>query len=165
MPLPAEIQDRLKRGNVQLPLKERESDSEFAVVQGKTSIPFSTFVQLILKKKVMGLLKEWGEEPIVFSSLLLTKIANAPQDKAEDKNKLVLTALTLGLCSGICFSAVALLLLQALTVTVGTRELVVLLGAFLVIGIAVIGASRLHAGKHINKLSEQIEQIADSLSR
>lgn len=166
MPLPPEIQQRLKSGAVQLPLREAENESGGkAIVEGKTSIPFSTFVQLILKKKVMSLFKDWGDEPIIFSSLLLTKIANAPQDRQEDKNKLILTALTIGLCGGICFSAITLLILWSLKVTVGQRELFVLLGTFLLVGVAVVGASRVHAGKHVAKLTEQIERIADSVGK
>ena len=164
MTLPPEIQDRLKKRDVQLPLREPDEE-ESAIVEGKTSIPFSTFVQLVLKKKVMSLFKEWGDDPIIFSSVLLTKIANCPQDTTEDKNKIILTAMTLGLCLGVAFTMLGILVLWTLGVDIGQKELLVATAALLVVGSAVFASMRIHTSKHIQKLTEHVENVSEMFSK
>ena len=164
MPLPPELRDKMRKsGDVKVTLKTAQGEQ--AVIEGKTSVPFGMFVKLILKKKVQSLLKDWQEEPVIISSDLLTKVAAAPGDTTENKSKVILTALVMGLVFGIFFSAASIVVLGMMGVVIGQKELLVALGAVLVIGAAVFGASQIQAGKAKEKFVEKIEHVADVFSK
>ena len=84
---------------------EVKTESSKAVITGKTSVPFRTFVGLVLQRKVLQLFKDWGEEPVILSSSLLTNLASAPQDSQENKAHLVTVTLGVGVLLGIFFLA------------------------------------------------------------
>lgn len=164
MSLPPEIRDRMKKtGDVKVTLKT--SQGEQAVIEGKTVVPFATFVKLILQRKVQGIMKDWQEEPVILSSDLLTKIASAPGDTTEDKSKVIMTAWVIGLCAGFFLAAAAIVFLGMLGVEIGQKELLVALGVLLVIAIAVFGSLQIHTRKMKEQFVEKIEHIADMFSR
>ena len=51
-------------------------DTGKAVVEGKTVVPFQALVTLILQRKVQLLFKQWGKEPVIVASELLTSLAS-----------------------------------------------------------------------------------------
>ncbi|HCI03610.1 TPA: hypothetical protein DE059_01655, partial [Candidatus Peribacteria bacterium] len=51
-----------------------------AIIEGRTAVPFKTFVGLVLQRKVFPLFKKWGDEPVIINSELLTTLASAAQD-------------------------------------------------------------------------------------
>lgn len=164
MPLPPEIRERMqKTGDVKVTLKT--SANEQAVIEGKTTVPFSAFVKLILQRKVQGLMKEAQDEPVILSSNLLTKIASAPGDTLEDKSKVILTACVMGLCGGFFLAAAGIVILGMLGITIEQRELLVALGTFLVVALAIYSAMQIQGRKIREQFVEKIERIAEMFSR
>lgn len=164
MALPPEIKERMKKsGDVKVPLKDKGGDQ--AVIEGKTAVPFGTFVKLILKRKVQTLFKEWQQEPVILSSELLTKIASAPEDTHEDRSKIILTALVIGLCFGLFVTGAVIILFGLVGIEIGQREILTALGVLLFLACAVYGSMQVHAGKVKKGLVEKVEQVADVFSK
>ena len=165
MPLPPEIRERMKRGSGDVKVSLKTPQGEQAVIEGRTGVPFGTFVKLILKRKVQTLFKDWQEEPVIISSELLTKIASAPEDTHEDRSKVILTALVIGLCFGLFAASVTLILLYMAGVELGMGELLSGLVVLLLIAFAVYTATRLHTLKAKQQIIEKVEQVADVFSK
>ena len=165
MPLPPELQERIKRGggDVQVSLKIPEGGR--AVIEGKTGVPFGVFVKLILKKKVQALFKDWQEEPVIIPSSLLTHLASAPEDRQEDRSKVILTALVIGFAFGMFLTAVTIVVSSTFGLEIGSRELLAGMGVLLALAVIVVAAMKIHTHKARQQLVEQIEQIADIFSK
>lgn len=163
MPLPSEIKERLKKGgDVQVAMKGR---SEHAVIEGKTAVPFGSFMKLIQNRKVQSLMKKWQNESVVLSSDLLTHIASAPGESHEDRSKVILTAMVIGLAFGIFVTGVAIFFMGSLGYTIGQRELIAGMGVLLVLAIAVYSAMRMQSSNMKQDLIEKIEKISDVFSK
>lgn len=141
------------------------TDGTRAVIEGKTTVPFKTFVMLILQRKVMALFKEWGNAPIVVSSELLTSLASAPGDTQENRTHLVLVTLGVGILGGIFLGAVGQLFLEWLGFTVGRRELAIIAAGLLSIAALAGILSRVHVRGKGQKIADAMEHMADLLSR
>jgi len=152
-----------KNGDVKVTLKPQMGEQ--AVIEGKTTVPFSAFVKLILQKKVQGLMKEAQYEPVILSSDLLTKIASAPGESLEDRSKVLLTACVIGFCGGFFLSAAAIVLLGMMGVEIGQKELIVALTVIAIVGVAVYSAMQIQTGKMRDQFVEKIEKIAHIFSR
>lgn len=144
---------------------ELRKDAPHVVVEGKTTVPFQSFVKLVLQRKVDQLFRQWRNEPLIMSSDLLTTLANAPQESGDDKGRTVLTGLVLGVGFGIFLSAVALLLLTVANVTVGVRELAAVIGVFLVIALLLQASLQMSAREKRQKLVEKIEKVSSVIGR
>jgi len=164
MPLPPEIQDKINRNrDVHMPVKT--SEGEKVVIEGKTSIPFGSFVKLILRRKVQKLFKDWQSEPVIIESELLTAIASAPEDPMEDKSKVIMSAVVIGFCFGMFLTGLALSLLNMAGITIGQAELLTGLAVLLAMAVAVHIASRIHTRKAKEQIVEKVEQIADLFAK
>jgi hypothetical protein len=148
-----------KTGDIKVAVKSEKGDQ--IVIEGKTAVPFSAFVKLILKRKVQGLFKQWQNEPVIISSDLLTQIASAPGDTVEDRSKIVLTAVVIGFCLGAFVMVAGIFILGILGIEIGQKELLFGLGAFLLVAVAVFAAMRVHVGKMRDELIEKVEQVAE----
>ena len=84
-----------------------KTDHGKAIVEGKTAVPFKTFVGLVLHRKVLSLFKQWGKEPVIIDSELLTDLASAQQDSQENKEQLVTVTLGVGVLAGVFVLAIA----------------------------------------------------------
>lgn len=159
VPLPPELQDRLKRqsGDVQLSLKTTQGDK--AIIEGKTSIPFGSFVKLILKRKVQTL-RDFQDEPIILSSNLLTHLASAPEDSHEDTSKVILTALLIGFCFGMFLTAFTLIFSSLFGIEIGVSELLTGLLVLLAVALAVYASLKISSHKMKQQLIEKVEEIA-----
>lgn len=136
-----------------------------AVIEGKTVIPFQSFVTLILQRKVQLLFKEHAKEPIVINSDLLTKLASAPQDSRENTGHLVLVSIGLGAIGGVAaFSAVQLLLLLS-NFPLTWKEHAIIVGC--IAGVALLGALLMYIQKmpKSDKLTDSVENIARFLGK
>jgi len=163
MPLPAEIKSRMKKGgDVKVTMKDR---GDHAVIEGKTAVPFGSFMKLVQSRKVQPLMKKWQNEPIMLSSDLLTHIASAGGESREDRSKVILTAMVIGLAFGIFITGVVMFFMGILGITVGQRELITVLGVLLVLGLAVYSAMRVQSGNAKQDLIEKVEKISDVFSR
>ncbi len=159
MPLPPELQERLKRqtGDVQVTLKSAQGEK--AVIEGKTSIPFGSFVKLVLKRKVQTL-RDFQEEPIILSSPLLTHLASAPEDSHEDRSKVILTALVIGFCFGMFLTAFTLVFSSLLGIEIGVGELLTGLVVLLAVALAIYASMKISSHKMKQQLIEKVEEIA-----
>jgi hypothetical protein len=136
-----------------------------AVIEGKTAIPFQSFVTLILQRKVQLLFKEHAKEPVVINSDLLTRLASAPQDSRENTGHLVLVSIGLGAVGGVAvFSAVQLVLMLS-DFTLGVKEHAIILGC--IAGVALLGALLMYVQKmpKSDKLTDSVENIARFLGK
>lgn len=140
-------------------------DQQRAIVEGKTTVPFQSFVTLILQRKVLPLIKQWGREPVIVNSELLAGLASAPQDSTENRTKLLLVTLGIGIVLGIFILSSVQLALSLLRVSLRQRELLLLAGGIL--GFAVLTAllGRIQRTKRNDRIEETIEKIASMLPK
>ncbi len=137
-----------------------------AVIAGKTSVSFKTFVMLVLQRKVTTLFKEWGSDAVIVSSELLTGLASAPQDSQENKSQLVLTTMGTGVLAGIfILAALQLVLLVALEITLNTRELLIVVGGLLGLAILAAALMKIKRKNKSEKLLETMEKLSGLLSK
>lgn len=142
-----------------------KADTGKAVIEGKTVVPFQAFVTLVLQRKVLKLFKDWGKEPVIVNSELLTHLASAPQDSQENRGNLIMVTLGMGLVAGIALFALIQLGLLLIDIRLNVRELG-LIGGGIVVLAALVGilmkARRMPRGE---KLTETIENVASFLGK
>jgi len=136
-----------------------------AIIEGKTSVPFKTFVMLVLQRKIIPLFKDWGDEPIVLNSELLTGIASAAQDSQENKNHLIIVTLGVGVLSGVFIFSIGQILFMILGITVTAKELILIAGGILALGLLTTILARVQRGNHAQKVADNMEKIANLLSK
>jgi hypothetical protein len=141
------------------------SDGAKAVIEGKTSVPFKTFVGLILQRKVQTLFKKCADEPVIVGSELLTQMASAPNDSQEDRGKLVLVTFGVGVLCGIFMAVVALLVLLVLKIQPQVFDVGIVVGVMLVLGVIVSVMQKMQLGSTKQKLYESMEKMTDLVSR
>ena len=150
----------LHESNVRL-----KTDEGTIIVEGKTNVPFQILVTLILQRKVFGLFKQWGKEPMILSSELLTDLASAPQDSIENRSHLVLVTLGVGVIVGIFLLACAQVILNTFGLTLGRMELFLLMGTIAGLGILTSILGRLQKVRRGEKITEKMEKLAGFLSK
>ncbi len=137
-----------------------------AVIEGKTSVPFKTFVSLILQRKVQVLFKRSDNDPVIVSSDLLTALASAPQDKQEDRTKLVMVTFGVGIIAGVFLAAAVLLGLMLFRIQPEMKDLGIILGV--IAGVVLLVALLQKPQKKsafTEKLYESMEKVTDLVSR
>ncbi|MBM3228001.1 hypothetical protein FJZ27_04055 [Candidatus Peribacteria bacterium] len=141
------------------------SDGARAIIEGKTTVPFKTFVMLVLQRKVTALFKDWGASPVVVDSELLTGLAGAAQDSQENRVHLVLVTLGIGMIGGVFAFAVLQLALLQIQISMGTRELAMLAGGL--VGVGIIGwlLSKVQVRGGGQKVFDSMERAAALLSK
>lgn len=137
-----------------------------AVIEGKTSVPFKTFVSLILQRKVQVLFKRSDNDPVIVSSDLLTALASAPQDKQEDRTKLVIVTFGVGIVAGVFLTVSIFLGLVLFKIQPEVKDLGIVLAV--IAGIVVLGVLLQKPQKKSafgEKLMESMEKVTDLISR
>jgi Flp pilus assembly protein TadB len=137
-----------------------------AVIEGKTIVPFKTFVSLILQRKVQTVFKKNQDDPVIVNSDLLTALASAPEDKQEDRGKLVLVTFAVGILAGIFLAVAVLLGLLLFQITPTMQDLGIVLGV--IVGVAILGALLQKSQKKSGfkeKLYETMEKTTEMISR
>jgi len=140
-------------------------ESGKAIIEGKTVVPFQALVTLILQRKVLKLFKDWGKEPIIVNSELLTHLASAPQDSQENRGNLILVTLGMGFIGGVALFALLQLALLFLDISFGKREFAILGGGIIALAAltaVLMKARRMPRGE---KLTETIENVASFLGK
>ncbi|OGJ57431.1 hypothetical protein A3H22_02500 [Candidatus Peribacteria bacterium RIFCSPLOWO2_12_FULL_55_15] len=140
-------------------------DQQRAIVEGKTSVPFQTFITLVLQRKVLPLMKQWGKEPVIVNSELLTGLASAPQDSVENRTKLLLVTLGLGTVLGVFALSSAQLTLTFLNTGLRQREFLIISGGLLGLAILTVMLGRLQRTQRNDRIEETIEKIASMLPK
>ncbi len=140
-------------------------DSGKAVIEGKTVVPFQAFVTLVLQRKVLKLFKDWGKEPIIVNSELLTHLASAPQDSQENRTNLILVTLGMGFIGGIACFALLQLALLFLDITFAKRELTMVGGGILGLALLTAILMKMRRMPKNEKLTETIENVASFLGK
>lgn len=136
-----------------------------AVIEGKTAVPFSSFVTLVLQRKVLQITKSWGKEPVVVSSELLTHLASAPQDTQENRTHLIFVTLGVGMVAGVLgFSLLQLALILG-DVTLGLKEHLLVSGVLLGMGLLGMVLARAQKKPKSEKMVETMEKVAGFLSK
>jgi len=144
---------------------ELKTESSKAVITGKTAVPFRTFVGLVLQRKVLQLFKNWGEEPVILSSELLTNLASAPQDSQENRTHLVIVTLGVGILAGIFAFAVGQAALFLWHIRLELPHLLLIAGSLL--GLALLGTvlARVQKLNRGQKIADSMEKVAQFLSK
>lgn len=140
-------------------------DQQRAVVEGKTSVPFQAFITLVLQRKVLPLMKQWGKEPVIVSSELLTGLASAPQDSVENRTKLLLVTLGLGTVLGVFILSSGQLALTFLNINLQQREFLMISGGILGLALLTATLARLQRVPRNDRIEETIEKIASMLPK
>ncbi|ALM10358.1 MAG TPA: hypothetical protein DEB30_00460 [Candidatus Peribacter riflensis] len=144
---------------------ELKTEQNRAIITGKTSVPFRTFVGLVLQRKVFQLFKQWDKEPVILSSELLTQLASAPQDSQENRTHLVIVTLGVGTLFGIFLFSLGQAVLTLLGVELGTRELLLVAGSL--IGLALLGVilARMQKLARAQRIADVMERTAQFLAK
>lgn len=148
------------QSDLEVPLK---SDPLRAIVEGKTAVSFQSLVGLVLQRKVLGLFKQWGKEPVILSSELLTAIAGTPQDNADNRQKLVLVTLGAGIVLGVFSACVVGLILAFLKVPLGVREFGIVAGSIALVAVIVWLLMQVQGKSSAEQVTEAMEKVAGFL--
>jgi hypothetical protein len=142
-----------------------KTDHGRAIVEGKTAVPFKTFVGLVLQRKVLHLFKQWGKEPVIIDSELLTDLASAAQDTQENKEQLVTVTLGVGVLAGVFVMVVAQIALAPWDIYLKERELLIIAGVIFGLGVLTFGLSRIKKKGKSQKLTDTMEKITSIVSK
>lgn len=142
-----------------------KTDQGRAIVEGKTAVPFKTFVGLVLQRKVLTLFKQWGKEAVIIDSELLTDLASAPQDSLENKEQLVLVTLGTGVIVGVFALAVTQIALTPWGIYLKERELLMIAGVIVGLAILTFILSRSKKKGQSQKLTDTMEKITSIVSK
>ncbi len=138
-------------------------DNGKAIIEDKTAVPFKTFVGLILQRKVQALFKSHQNDPVIIDSDLLTKLASAPDDRPEDRTKMVVLSLGIGILMGIFIETAILLLLNSLNIQLTFVQLLLILGVL--VGLVILGLiiEKIQQTNVKQVIYDKIEQIGNML--
>jgi hypothetical protein len=137
-----------------------------AIIEGKTSVPFKTFVSLILQRRVQMLFKTNQDDPVIVNSTLLTALASAPGDKQEDKGKLVLVTFGVGILAGVFLAVVVFLTLMLLRIQIEMKDLGIVLGVIALVAVlGVLLQKNQKKSAFTEKLFDAMEKTTDLISR
>ncbi len=136
-----------------------------AVITGKTNVPFKTFVSLIIQRKVSEISRRMGDEPVVVSSELLTGLASAPQDNADNRAQLVLVSLGAGVIVGTFIVCLLQAVLLTVEVVLPRDAFALAAGVILLGGMTVHILSRVRKRNRSDKIVEGVEKLAAFLGK
>ncbi|PIR54509.1 hypothetical protein COU75_00460 [Candidatus Peregrinibacteria bacterium CG10_big_fil_rev_8_21_14_0_10_42_8] len=142
-----------------------KTDQGRAIVEGKTAVPFKTFVGLVLQRKVLNLFKEWGQEPVIIDSELLTDLASAPQDNQENREQLVTVTLGVGVMVGVFVMSIVQIALTPWNIYLGQQHLLMIAGTLFGIGVLVWMLSKSKKKGRSQKMADTMEKIANIVSK
>jgi len=144
---------------------ELKTESSKAVITGKTSVPFRTFVGLVLQRKVFQLFRQWDKEPVILSSELLTQLASAPQDSQENRAHLIIVTLGVGALFGVFVFALGQVARTALGYNLGSAELMLIAGGLVCLAVLTVVLARLQKLARAQRIADIMERTASFLSR
>lgn len=139
-------------------------ESGKAVIEGRTTVPFQSFVALILQRKVTGLLKTWGKHSVIVESELLTSLASAPQESQENRSNMILVSIIAGVLLGVAGLAAIQFGLLFTEITLGKRELGIIAGTIVVLVFLLVSMMKMQRKPKGEKLVETMESVAGFLS-
>lgn len=140
-------------------------ESGKAVIEGKTVIPFQSFVALILQRKVTSLFKTWGKHPVIIESELLTSLASAGQESQENRSNIILVSIVAGILIGVAgFAAVQAGLLFG-DIRLELNELGIIVGSIVLLIALLYVMMKTQKRPKGEKLVETIENVSSFLSK
>lgn len=142
-----------------------KTENSRAVIEGKTSVPFKTFVMLILQRKVTALFKEWGDAPVIVNTELLTNLAGAPQDSQENHAHIVLVTFGVGILAGVFTTTIVLFGLSVVQITLQQTHLLLIIAGFVALGLLSVMLIKIQRRSKGQKLMDTMETMAKLLSR
>ncbi|MDO8469308.1 MAG: hypothetical protein Q7S29_06165 [Candidatus Peribacter sp.] len=144
---------------------ELRTEQNRAIITGKTSVPFRTFVGLVLQRKVFQLFKQWDKEPVILSSELLTQLASAPQDSQENRAHLIIVTLGVGTLFGIFVFALGQVVLSVLGYELGSSDLMLIAGGLVCLAVLTVVLARLQRLARAQRIADVMERTASFLSK
>lgn len=161
MPRNAEIEEELEDDyDVEISAGDKR-----VIVEGKTTVPFKTFVGLVLQRKVTGLFQDHGNKSVILDSELLTKLASAPQDNPDNHAHVVMVTLGVGILIGVF----ALALLQGILIffeqPITQTGFFAIAGGLFVLATLVQVATLAKRRNRADKILEAMERVAMTLKR
>jgi hypothetical protein len=142
-----------------------KTDQGRAIVEGKTAVPFKTFVGLVLQRKVLNLFKQWGSEAVIIDSELLTDLASAPQDSQENREQLVTVTLGVGIMIGVFVMSIAQIALTPWNIYLSQQHLLMVAGTLFGIGVLVWMLSKGKKKGRSQKMADTMEKITNIVSK
>ncbi|MDD4287006.1 MAG: hypothetical protein PHO20_03230 [Candidatus Peribacteraceae bacterium] len=144
---------------------ELRTEQNRAIITGKTSVPFRTFVGLVLQRKVFQLFKQWDKEPVILSSELLTQLASAPQDSQENRAHLIIVTLGVGTLFGIFVFSLGQVVLSVLGYELGSSDLMLIAGGLVCLAVLTVALARLQKLARAQRIADVMERTASFLSK
>ncbi len=138
-------------------------ESGKAVIEGKTVVPFQSFVTLVLQRKVLSMFKVWGKHPVIIDSELLTSMASAPQDSQDNRSNVVLVSLVVGIVTGVAAFAIVQMLLLFGNIQLQMRELGLITISIVGVVALLIIVIKLQKKPKSEKLIEAVESLSSFL--
>ncbi|MCK5019928.1 MAG: hypothetical protein KAS32_22930 [Candidatus Peribacteraceae bacterium] len=138
-------------------------DGSKAIIEGKTTVPFKTFVQLILQRKMPNIVKENTDEPIILSSKLLTDLAAAPDDNREDQAHTILITLGVGVLAGVLLFSLLMVIFQLFNISFGQKEFLIVIGVLFGLIVLASATLKIKKRKKTQKVADYMEQISSLL--
>ena len=142
-----------------------KTDQGRAIVEGKTAVPFKTFVQLVLQRKVLTLFKKWGGEPVIIDSDLLTSLASTPQDSQENREQLVIVTLGVGTLLGVFAMAIVQIALTPWEIYLTQQHLLVIAGTLLGLAVLTWLLMKMKRKSKSQKVADTMEKIANLVGK
>ena len=142
-----------------------KTDQGRAIVEGKTAVPFKTFVGLVLQRKVLSLFKDWGKEPVIIDSELLTDLASAAQDNQENREQLVTVTLGVGILVGVFVMATIQIALTPWNIYLTQQHLLIIAGTLLSIALLTWMLSKSKKKGRSQKMADTMEKITNIISK
>lgn len=142
-----------------------KTDQGRAIVQGKTAVPFKTFVGLVLQRKVMGLFKDWGKEPVIVDSELLTDLASAPQENTESVDHIIVVTLGTGVLFGVFLMAVLQIAIAPFGIGLSPAHLLAIAGTILGMAAIVWILGKVKRKSKGHRLTDIMEKIANMVGK
>lgn len=153
---------RVRKRDLEVELKHEGSK---AIIEGKTSVPFKTFVNLIEQRKVAPLVKTQGDEPIIIRSELLTDLASAPDNNAENRAQLIMVTLGVGLLTGVFCFAIAQICLMSFGIQLAWKDYFLIAGVLLGIALLTSIMAKMKRKNRTQRIADAMEYITSMLSR
>ena len=142
-----------------------KTDQGRAIVEGKTAVPFKTFVGLVLQRKVLNLFKDWGKEPVIIDSELLTDLASAPQDNQENRDQLITVTFGVGVLCGVFLMAIIQIVLSPWHIYLTQQHLLIVAGTLFGLAVLTWILSKTKRPGRSQKMSDTMEKITNMISK
>jgi len=138
----------------------KTSEGPDSVKKNNISVPFCTLSELILRRRVQLLPREWQNHPVSFSPELLAQIAHAPNGANENRSMLVFMLGVIGFCLGMMLAVVTLTLFPTSSIAFAQRAVLISTSVVAIAILLVFLTEKVRAYEAKQRFLRHVERIA-----